>query len=292
MPLLCIGGQTATGKTEAAMEVARRWPVVLVSADAMQVYRGFDIGTAKPTTEELRAFPHRGVDIRDWDQEYNAAEFAQDTDALLATGANVVVVGGTGFYFRSLLLGFAPMPQADPALRAELEGVEDLHAELARVDPESAARLHPNDRVRLIRAVEVHRLSGRPMSLIHAEHALSERHPSVRVQLTRDDLPERIDRRVLAMMDAGYLDEVRGLLDSGVDPGCKPMCSLGYRHLAEHLLAHLPLDEAVRRTQRDTRRFARKQKLMFRSVGGFESLTTVEGVLRAATTAFGSGALQ
>jgi len=287
MGLLCIGGQTATGKTEAALEVARRWPVTLVSADAMQVYRGFDVGTAKPAPQLLAAFPHRGIDIREWFEDYNAAEFAADTDPHVQQG-HVVVVGGTGFYFRALLIGFAPLPESDPELRAELQAIIDLHGELAKVDPETAARLHPNDRVRLIRALEVYRLTGQAMSAIHAEHELGERHVSVRVQLQREDLNERVDRRVLGMMEAGYLEEVQGLLDRGVSPDCKPMRSLGYKHLAAHLLEGLALEEAIRLTQRDTRRFARKQKQMFASVGGFEPVSTLPEMLRCAERCFGA----
>ena len=285
MPLLCIGGQTATGKTAAAIEVAHRWPVVLVSADAMQVYRGFDIGTAKPSAAEQKAFPHRGVDIRDWNEDYNAAEFAADTDALVAN-QNVVVVGGTGFYHRALLVGFAPMPDPDPTLRAELSALPDLHARLVELDPVTAQRLHANDRVRLIRAIEVSTLAGRPMSAIHAEHALTSRHEGERVLLERDGLADHIDQRVETMMANGYLDEVRGLLDSGVSVDCKPMRSLGYKHLAQHLLGTMSLPEAIRLTQRDSRRFARKQKLMFKSVGGFQPTSKLDDVLAAASRVF------
>ena len=288
--VLVIAGSTATGKTDAAMEVARRWPVELVSADAMQVYRGMDIGTAKPSPQELAEFPHHGIDIREPTESYDAAEFAADTDALVATGRNIVVVGGTGFYLRALLVGLAPTPKADPALRAELEQLQDPHAELQRVDPVLAERLHPNDRVRVIRGLEVFRLTGKPLSRIHADNPqLKPRHPSVRVQLLREDLYERIDRRVLIMMERGYLDEVRGLLEAGVPRDCKPMRSLGYKHLADHVLDGLPLDEAVRLTQRDTRRFSRKQRTMLRSIGGFEPLAgaDLDGVLRAAELAFG-----
>lgn len=289
MTVLCLGGPTATGKTAAAIEVARRWPVELVSADAMQVYRGMDIGTAKPPAAVLRAFPHHGIDIRDPDQGYSAADFAADTDAVIARGRNVVVVGGTGFYFRALLHGLVEAPAADPGLRAELEQVEDLHGELTRVDPVLAARLHPNDRVRLIRGIEVFRLSGQTLSSLHASDASEPRHPSVRLLLDRDDVAARIDGRVLEMMAQGYLAEVQGLLDGGVSPDAKPMRSLGYRWLTAHLTQGLALDEAVRLTQRDTRRFARKQRGMFRSVGDFEAVHggDLDAILRAAERAFG-----
>lgn len=288
--ILVLGGPTATGKTDAALEVARRFDVELVSADAMQVYRRLDIGTAKPGPEVLAAHPHHGIDIRDVGEDFDAADFAQMSDEVVAAGKNVVVAGGTGFYIRALLVGLAPTPEPDPAIRAEVEALEDAHAALSEVDPELASRLHPNDRVRVTRGLEVFRQTGRPLSRIHAEHAFDEpRHASVRLLLDRDDLKERIDARVLSMMDRGYLDEVRGLLASGVDPMCKPMRSLGYRWLAAHLAGDVDLDEAVRRTQRDTRRLARKQRGMFRAVGGFEAVRgdDLDAVLRAAEEAFG-----
>lgn len=291
MKLLVLGGPTATGKTDAAIEIARRWGAEIVSADAMQVYRGMDIGTAKPEPEVLTRWPHHLVDIRDPDQPYSAADFAEDTDRILAENARVVVAGGTGFYIRALLTGLAPAPPADPALRAELETLEDPHAELARVDPELAGRLHPNDRVRVIRGLEVHRLTGEPLSRIHARHDLSSpRHPAVRLMLDREDLYARIDLRVKLMMEAGYLDEVRGLLTAGWGRDIKPMKSLGYKWLAAHLSGEVELGEAVALTQRDTRRFSRKQRNMFRSLGGFEPVDggDLDSILRAAEQAFGS----
>jgi len=295
--LLILAGPTAAGKTDAALAVARRWDVSLVSADAMQVYRGMDIGTAKEPPEVLQRFPHACVDVRDPTHEFTAADFAAETDSVIAeaqaTGRGVVVVGGTGFYLRALLVGLAPAPSGDEAMRAELAALPDPHAALAAVDPELAAKLHPNDRVRVVRGLEVHALTGRPLSAIWAEHALSEpRYPSVRVWLDRDDLDERIDRRVLLMMERGYLDEVRRLLDAGVPRTAKPMRSLGYRHLADHLLDELALDEAVRRTQRDSRRFARKQRTFLRGLGGFQQVDARdrEAVIAAAREAFGPAA--
>ncbi|MCB9759314.1 MAG: tRNA (adenosine(37)-N6)-dimethylallyltransferase MiaA [Alphaproteobacteria bacterium] len=291
MKILVLAGPTAAGKTAAAMRVADLWPGVrLVSADAMQVYRGMDIGTGKPTPAELARYPHACVDIRDSDAPYSAADFAADADAIIAEGAPTVIVGGTGFYLRALLVGLAPAPSADEALRAELEALDDPHAALARVDPVLAAQLHPNDRVRVIRGLEVHRLTGRPFSAIHQEHAFTApRHPAVRRWLDRDDLDARIDARVLKMVEDGYVEEVRRLLTSGVDRDSKPMRSLGYRWMGAHLLDDLPLAEAVRLTQRDTRRFARKQRGMLRSIGGFEQIDAEDwpAVRAAATEAFG-----
>ena len=285
--ILVLAGPTATGKTDAAIEVARRFDVELVSADAMQVYRGLDIGTAKPDAETLAAFPHHGIDIRDVHESYDAADFTADTDAVIRGGGNVVVVGGTGFYLRALLVGLVETPPPDPAIRARLEALDAPHAALAEVDPVLAERLHPNDRVRVIRGLEVFEQTGTRLSELHDAHEKSApRHAAVRLMLDRDDVKERIDRRVLAMMDAGYLDEVRGLLASGVTSDLKPMRSLGYRWLAEHLEHGLELDEAVRRTQRDTRTLARKQRTMLRSIGGFEAVDGLDAVLRAAERAF------
>ena len=291
MSLLILGGPTATGKTDAATAVADAFDAIIVSADAMQVYRGMDIGTAKPSPEELERWPHHLLNIRDPHQAYNAADFARDCDALIAEHPRVVVAGGTGFYIRALLTGLAPAPPSRPELRAELEQIEDPHALLQEQDPVLAQRLHPNDKVRVLRGLEVFRMTGRRLSEIHAEHDLSvPRHPAVRLMLDRQDLAERIDGRVISMMEAGYVAEVQGLLDAGVTPDLKPMKSLGYKWLSQQLLDGLDPAEALRLTQRDTRRFARKQRTMFRSIGGFRPIDggDMDQVMRAAEEAFGA----
>lgn len=290
-PILVIGGPTAAGKTDAAIAVASRWRGVrLISADAMQVFRGFDVGTGKPDSATLAAFPHACIDIRDADEPYSAADFAADADAIIHEQDRVVVVGGTGFYLRALLVGLAPAPSADPQLRAELEALEHPHAELARIDPVMASRLHPNDRVRVIRALEVFHKLGRPFSEVQAEFAFDEpRHDAARLWLDRADLEARIDARVLHMVRAGYVDEVEGLLKAGISADTRPMRSLGYRWMVAHLREGLPLADAIANTQRDTRRFARKQRLMLRSIGGFERIDDepLDAVFRAATRLFG-----
>jgi tRNA dimethylallyltransferase len=259
--VLVLGGPTATGKTEAALAVAKAYGAVIVSADAMQVYRGMDIGTAKVTPEERARAPHLAVDVVDPDQPFDASDFLTIADQAIAGDRPVVVAGGTGFYLHALLRGLVQTPKVDPALRAELEQDPCLYARLVELDPVLAARLHPHDRVRLVRGVEVFLQLGRRLSDLHAEHAAApDRVRAIGLHLDRDDLDQRIDGRVQAMMEAGYLDEVRGLLAAGFGPTLKPLQSLGYRHLTEHLLHGLPLDEAVARTQRDTRRFARKQR--------------------------------
>ena len=287
--IVVVGGPTAAGKTDAAMAVADAFGARLVSADAMQVYRRMDIGTAKPSPDELARYPHACIDIREPTESFSAQDFAEEADAVIETGEPVCVVGGTGFYLRSLLVGLAPTPKVDPELRARLEQLDDPHGALGEVDPELAAELHPHDRMRVVRGLEVFHQTGRPFSAIRREHRLAgPRHASVRLWLDRDDLDQRIDRRVGLMMERGYLAEVEALLAEGVPREAKPMRSLGYRHLADHLCDGLELDEAVRRTRRDTRKFARKQRTFLKGLGGFERVDPRDrdAVLRAAERAF------
>lgn len=287
--VLVLAGPTAAGKSEAGLVVAERYGGVLLSADAMQIYRGMDIGTASPDAEERARVSHMGVDVVDPPERFSAAAFVSLGDEALATGRPVVVVGGTALYIRALLRGLAPTPEVDPALRARLEALDAPHAALARVDPPLAERLHPNDTKRIIRGLEVFEQTGRRLSELQAEHAAApDRLRAVGLWLDRDDLDARIDARVLAMMERGYLDEVRRLLAAGVPEDSAPMQTLGYRHLCAHLRGELPLDEAIRRTQRDTRRFARKQR-SWRKHLGFPAVLEdhVQAALDAAARAFG-----
>ncbi len=292
MKLLVLAGPTAAGKTAAALHVACVWRARLVSADAMQVYRGMDIGTGKAPASVLKRYPHAGVDIREPQQEFNAVDFAEMADEVISRSwgeeVPVVVVGGSAFYLRALLSGLVDAPSGDPELRDELERLPDPHRALEAVDPVTAQRLHPNDRVRVIRALEVHRLSGQPLSELHEQHAPEPRYPATCLWLEREDLDSRIDARVLRMVARGYVEEVRGLIEAGALE-TRPMQSLGYRHMAAHLLEGLPLAEAIRLTQRDTRKYARRQRGMIRSLGGFQSVDAGDRgqVLAAALEAFG-----
>lgn len=262
-----LAGPTASGKTHTAIEVAERFGAIILSADAMQVYRRMDVGTGKATAAERARVPHEGIDLVEPDEAFDAAKFVDLADRVLASHPRVVVAGGTSLYLRAMIRGLAPTPPVDPALRAELEALPDPHARLRDLDPPLAARLHPNDRVRVIRGLEV-ALSGARLSELQAGHAAAPDRVVVEgLWLDRDDLAARIDARVHAMIAAGYADEVRGLLDAGFSRDLKPMQSLGYRHLADHVLDGLPLDEAIRRTQRDTRTFARKQRNWMRVLG-------------------------
>ena len=292
--ILILGGPTSAGKTAAALALADEWNPRIVSADAMQVYRGMDIGTGKLTPELLDRYPHAGIDIRNPGEEFNAVDFAALADQEIAQakeqGRPVVVVGGTGLYFRALLEGFVEAPSGGVALREELEALESPHEELQRVDPVLAKRLHPNDKVRILRGLEVHRLTGTPLSQLHEDHQPEPRHEAICLSLDRPDLDERIDRRVHEMIEEGYLAEVEKLLEAGFHPKTtKPMRSLGYRHLSDHLEGAFGLDEAVRRTQRDTRKFARRQRKMIRHVGGFQSVsaTDLAQIRDAAVSAWG-----
>ncbi len=289
LPLLVLAGPTSAGKTSAAVHVAHLWGARIVSADAMQVYRGMDIGTGKAHPAVLALFPHACLDVRAPDQPYSAQDFAADADAVVASGAPVVVAGGTVFYLRALLHGLVPTPPVDPALRTRFEGLEDPHAALREVDPALADRLHPNDRVRIVRGLEVYHTSGQRLSDLHASDAQTPRHPHRVLWLDRDDLRPRIDLRVERMMQRGYLDEVRGLLEAGYDRSLKPMQSLGYRHLADHLLDGLELDEATWRIRRDHWRYARKQRGWSRQHPHWERVDARDRavVLRAAEELWG-----
>ncbi len=274
---LVILGPTGAGKTDHALRLAARYGATVVSMDAMQVYRGMDIGTAKVSRADRARVPHRCIDVRDPDEGWSAADFVTEADGVAGP---VILTGGTTFYFRAWERGLVPTPAADPALRATLEALPDPHAALAIIDPVLAARLHPNDRVRVLRGLEVFHQTGRPLSALHAEDPQARR-PAEVVWVDREDLYEGLDRRVDQMMADGCLDEVRALLDAGYSRALKPMRSLGYRHLAAHLAGEVALDEAVRLTKRDTRHFARKQRGFLRA-GGFSPGGDLEEAARRA----------
>jgi tRNA dimethylallyltransferase len=259
-PVVVLAGPTAAGKTAAALHVAHLWKARIVSADAMQVYRGMDIGTGKAPPFVLRRFPHDCVDILEPDQRWCANDFARAADGAMAESDPVLVVGGTVLYLRAFLYGLVPAPSADPALRAELSALPDPHAALAEVDPVLAARLHPHDLVRIVRGLEVWRITGTPLSELQAADPMQARRPAVVLWMDRDDLRLRIDARVERMIARGVRDEAGALLDRGFGRDLKPMQSLGYRHFCDHVLDGLSLEEARWRTQRDTWTFARKQR--------------------------------
>ncbi|MFK7830955.1 MAG: tRNA (adenosine(37)-N6)-dimethylallyltransferase MiaA [Congregibacter sp.] len=267
--LLCIMGPTASGKTDLAIALAEALHGELISVDSALVYRGLDIGSAKP------AFPHHLIDICEPTEVYSAARFASDARAAIADirarGRRPILVGGTVLYFRALLMGFDAMPEADPVLRAELEARAErsgwlaLHEELAAIDPISAARIHPNHSQRLLRALEVCHLSGQPMSALqrqnHSPEALGE--PVLTISLAPTDrrvLHRRIKARFIAMMEAGFLREVAELRERGdLHPKLPAVKAVGYRQLWAHLDGRATVDEAVEQGIAATRQLAKRQ---------------------------------
>jgi tRNA dimethylallyltransferase len=276
-PLIAILGATATGKSELAMALAEELRGEIVNADALQVYRGFDVGTAKPSLEERARVPHHLIDILDPHERWSAGEFARRAREAAAgieeRGRVPIVVGGSGLYLRALFEGISPIPPGDPEVRSELrkrveeEGLPALAAELARVDPETAARLGSGDTQRILRALEVARVSGRPLSSWIKEQPFgTQRINAVRVGLTlpRTVLYDRIAGRVARMVERGWVEEVAQLLARGLDPGLPAFQAIGYRQLVRHLEGEWSLEQAIGETVKATRRFAKRQETWFR----------------------------
>ena len=273
-PAIVLMGPTASGKTDLALAWARRWPLGLVSVDSALVYRGMDIGTAKPDAEVLARVPHALVDVREPHEAYSAAQFAADAraamEAITAAGSVPLLVGGTGLYFHALLHGLSAMPESDPAVRAALEqegaehGWPALHAELARVDPRAAARIRATDRQRILRALEVQRQSGRPISAWQqdASHAPFP-YRVLRLVVAPADravLHQRIAQRFDTMAARGFLDEVRRLrTDPRLHADLPSMRAVGYRQAWRHLDGHT--DPATFRAEAiaATRQLAKRQ---------------------------------
>jgi tRNA dimethylallyltransferase len=277
--LVLISGPTASGKSGLALRLCQEVGGEIIGGDSVQIYKHLDIGSAKASAQDRALVPHHLVDALELDAPYDAGHFARQAEALIAQiqgrGALPVVCGGTGLYLRALLYGVAPAPPTDPALRAQLQGRFDaeggqaLHDELRAVDPAFAQKIHPNDAVRVVRGLEYWHLTGQPLGQVQAEHNVKERQPRYRALHValgppRERLYERINQRVDEMMQQGFLEEVRGLLDQGHAPGLKPLGSLGYRQLIAHLRGDVTLEEAVRQIKRDHRRYAKRQMTWLR----------------------------
>jgi tRNA dimethylallyltransferase len=269
--LLC--GPTASGKSDWALALAERWPVEIISVDSTQVYRGFDIGSAKPDKALRERVPHHLLDLRDPQETYSAGEFVADALAAIAAvrgrGALPVLVGGTMLYFNALVRGLARLPQADPKIRAAIDaraamlGWPALHTELQGIDPEAAARIHPNDPQRIQRALEVFELSGRTISAwqrdTRPEHGLRWSRWAL-VPADRAALHARIAARYAQMLEAGLLAEVQRLLAlPGLEARSPSMRAVGYRQLAAHLAGQCSLDAAVEQAVAATRQLAKRQ---------------------------------
>jgi tRNA dimethylallyltransferase len=272
-PLVAVVGPTASGKSALAMSLCRRFDGELVSADSVQVYRRFDIGSAKPTAAERAAVPHHLVDVFDPLEPVDAARFVQlaraSIDDIVARGKRPILCGGTFLWVRGLVYGLAEAPAADEAIRArhreeaERHGRPWLHAQLLEVDPASHARLAPNDLVRVSRALEVYELTGKPLSALQAEHGFRSAAYDVRfvgVRHERARLAERIEQRVARMFEQGWLEEVRGLLRDGLG-AARALRSVGYRQVAEALQSGAPIDVGTlaASVSQATRVFVRRQ---------------------------------
>lgn len=275
--LLCVVGPTASGKTELAISVCERVSGEIVSADSVQIYRGFDLGSGKPTAEERARAPHHLIDVLDPREAADAMAYAalaeRAIDDIRARGKVPVLCGGTYFWVRALVIGLAPAPRADEAIRAkhralaEERGRAALHDELTRVDPVAAERLHPNDVVRVSRALEVHELSGRTMSEHHAEHGFrAHRMESVMlgVTTTPEVLTDRIRRRAEAWLSQGWIDEVAELIARGYGD-TRAMGSVGYKEVHAHVMGTLPREALLDAIVQSTRIFARKQRTWLKS---------------------------
>jgi tRNA dimethylallyltransferase len=274
--LIVICGPTGVGKTRFAIDLAQRFDGEIVGADSMQIYRDLAIGTAKPTAQERAQVHHHLVDCVSPKDDFSAAEYGRRArevvTGLLARGKRPFVVGGTGLYIKALLQGLTQAAHSEKRVRnalrqeAEVDGLAALYKRLSKIDPRSAARIHPNDAFRIVRALEVYTLTGRPMSVVQAAHRFPEspyRTLKFGLRCERKRLYARIDARVEAMLSEGFLEEVRHLRATGLDPQCKAMQALGYRHLNAFLDGKCQWEEAIRTLKRDHRRYAKRQMTWF-----------------------------
>lgn len=288
--IILLAGPTGVGKTAVSLDLAERLQTEVVNADSMQIYRYLDIGTAKPTREERERVRHHLLDIADPDENFDAARYLDVArpviDAIQDQGKVPLVVGGTGLYMKVLTRGICEAAPADAAIRRQLlqelatRGLPQLHLELSEVDPVLAGKIHPNDRQRIIRALEVYRLTQTPLSRWQIQHRFQNAcYRAIKIFLFRDrqEMYERINRRVHGMMDQGFLDEVKQLLDMGYSPALKSLQSLGYKQLIQHLAGWCSLDDALQETMRATRHYAKRQMTWFRGDSEFFWLHADDG---------------
>ena len=278
-PAIFLMGPTASGKTDLAIRLRQQLPVELISVDSALIYKGMDIGTAKPDARELALAPHRLIDIRDPAQSYSAADFRADAlkemADIVAAGRIPLLVGGTMLYYKALLEGLSPLPAADPAIRAQIEqeaaekGWLAMHEELVRIDPVAGARIHPNDPQRLSRALEVFRISGNTLTeltKIQGEALPYKVHQFAITPKDRVVLHQRIEQRFEKMIEAGFEQEVRALYERGdLHPDLPSIRCVGYRQMWEYLDGECSLDEAVFRGVCATRQLAKRQITWLRS---------------------------
>lgn len=290
-PAVYLIGPTAAGKTDLALELVQAFPLEIVSMDSALVYRGMDIGTGKPSRATLERVPHHLVDILDPSERYSAGQFVRDArramEDIRARGKVPLVVGGTMLYYKALTEGIADMPGADPAVRADIDargaqlGWPALHAELAAVDPIAAQKILPNDAQRIQRALEVYRLTGKPLSALQAQTVRQTLNDNALALVwspaDRSALYDRIAKRFEAMMAAGFLDEVRRLYQrADLSPELPSIRSVGYRQLWRHVAGECELAEAVQLGVIATRQLARRQLIWLRAMRGLRAFDSLD----------------
>jgi tRNA dimethylallyltransferase len=288
-PLIILTGPTASGKTGIILKLAGKYPIEIISADSMQIYRGMDIATAKPSPEEQQLLPHHLIDIMNPDEEYNAGAFRKDAlriaDEIGSRGHIPIVAGGTGMYIKALIFGLSEGPTRSEEIREilrdfiRMNGPEKAWDILNRHDPDIAKKVSTADASRIIRYMEMILLTGEKPSAMHEGHGFKEPIISARVfciSMDRDILYERINRRVDEMISMGLVDETKSLLEAGYSPALKSMQALGYKHLVAHLQNGLPLNEAISLVKRDTRHYAKRQMTWNRGHYGQEMFYSIE----------------
>ena len=278
--LLVILGPTAVGKSALALDIAREYGAEIVSADSLQVYKYLDIGTAKCSLEERRLVTHHMIDLVEPDEEFNAGIYTKLAEGIIdelhSASKKIVVVGGTFLYVRLLLYGLIERAPGSAELREDMrkerdeagaEGAGRMYERLRSVDPASADNIHPNDYVRIERALEVYYLTGSRMSQLQSEHNYcGDRYDALKIGLydERERLRERVGARVEGMIERGLVGEVKGLLEMGYSPGLKPLNSIGYKEIISHLAGDIPLVRAIELIERNTNRLAKRQMTWLR----------------------------
>ena len=287
-PFLVLAGPTGVGKTALSLAIASRIGAEIISTDSRQVFRGMDIGTAKPSSDELQAVPHHFIDERDLGNSWSAGQFAEEANQRIADILNrrlvPLIVGGSTLYLEALVHGLADIPDGGPAIRAELneqastpEGAQELFEELQRIDSKGAESLDSTKTQRLVRALEVYRTTGEPWSSFFAQaEPPPYRYRVVVLTRPREELYARIEARVDAMLEAGLLEESRHLFEAGFKLDTNPLRTIGYQESFAHLSGETDYDEMVRLIKRNTRRYAKRQLTWFRRRPEYESVDLSE----------------
>ena len=276
-PLIILAGPTAVGKTELSLKLAQRLDAEIISADSMQVYKRMNIGTAKPSRAEQDTVPHHLIDLIEPDQAFSVADyqrcFEHTVASIYAKGKLPLLTGGTGLYIRACTQAYnlepgEPLPDLRKELneQAEKYGSDYIHRKLAKVDPVAAAKIHPHDLRRMIRALEVFQITGTPISKLQQKRGAGFKYDVIYLFLNRerDELYNRIELRAERMINEGLVEEVRSLLKSGFSPQLKPIQSLGYKQICGYLQGNVSLEEAIASIKQETRRYAKRQLTWFR----------------------------